>query len=67
MINIIINGKEFTYSNEITVFELLKELKIAEKVMAVAINMQIIKQDKWDKTFVKNGDKIEFLHFVGGG
>jgi sulfur carrier protein len=67
MINIVVNGKDFTFNKQITILDLLKELKIEDKVMAVAIDMEIVKKDKWQETKVENGNKIEFLHFVGGG
>jgi len=67
MINIVVNGKDFTFNKQITILDLLKELKIEDKVMAVAIDMEIVKKEKWQETKVKNGNKIEFLHFVGGG
>jgi len=37
------------------------------KVMAAAVNMQIVKQDMWDKFSLNDGDKLELLDFVGGG
>jgi sulfur carrier protein len=38
-----------------------------EKVMAAAVNMEIVKKEDWDKKTLKEGDKIELLQFVGGG
>jgi sulfur carrier protein len=64
---IIVNGKEMETSNSITVWELLKNLKIEEKVMAVAINMNIIKKERWKEHKIEENDKLELLHFVGGG
>jgi len=65
--NIIVNGKELTYNTKLTLAQLLKELKVEDKVMAIAINMEIVKKDDWNKTSLKEGDKVELLHFVGGG
>ncbi len=65
--NLIINGENRNIKDNSTISDILKELKIEDKVMAVAVNMEIIKQDKWNKYTPKDGDKIEFLHFVGGG
>jgi sulfur carrier protein len=64
---IVVNGKELDVKEDITVLELLNELKIKDKVMAVAINMNIVKKDKWDIYKISNADKVELLHFVGGG
>jgi sulfur carrier protein len=64
---IIVNGQEYHYDKQITLQQLIQDLKIVNKVMASAINMEIVKKDKWDKTILKDGDKIELLQFVGGG
>jgi sulfur carrier protein len=63
----IVNGKEIDTKENITVLELLKELKIEDKVMAVAINMEIVKKDNWSTHTILELDQIELLHFVGGG
>lgn len=65
--NVIVNGKEINIKEETTVNELLNQLEIKDKVMAVAINMEIVKKDNWSNHLIKEGDKIELLHFVGGG
>ena len=64
---IIINGQTKEISQNTTLLQLIKELNLEGKVMAAAINMEIVKKDKWDKTVLKEDDKIELLDFVGGG
>ena len=64
---LIVNGKELITKELITVSELLQELKIENKTMATAVNMEIIKKENWDTYQLKEKDKVEFLHFVGGG
>ena len=65
--NIVVNGKKIDIKNNITIENLLKELRVEDKVMSVAVNMEIVKKDNWNTYKVKDGDKIELLHFVGGG
>jgi len=65
--NIIVNGQEKTFHKELSLMELLESLSLVGKVMAAAVNMEIIKQDKWEIHTLHNGDKIELLDFVGGG
>jgi sulfur carrier protein len=65
--NIIINGQMREFNDNMTLLAVLKELSLEEKVMAAAINMNIIKQDSWKTHLVKEGDKLELLDFVGGG
>ena len=42
-------------------------MSLEDKVMAAAVNMNIVKQDSWDSYTLKDGDKLELLDFVGGG
>jgi len=65
--NIIVNGEELNIKSNTTVEGLLDKLEIKDKVMAVAINMEIVKKDKWNSHIIKENDKLELLHFVGGG
>lgn len=65
--NIIINGEVKTFKENTTLMQVLKELSLEGKVMAAAINMEIVKQDSWDKCVLSDGDKLELLDFVGGG
>ncbi len=62
-----VNGKEINIKEDTTVEELLKELKILDKTMAAAVNMSIVKKEKWNSFILKENDKVEFLNFVGGG
>jgi len=64
---IIVNGQEKQYSNEININDVLKDLSLIGKVMAAAVNMNIVKQSEWDKYTLQDGDKLELLDFVGGG
>ncbi|MDQ7044134.1 MAG: sulfur carrier protein ThiS [Sulfurimonas sp.] len=65
--NIIVNGQEKSFNENITIEELLKVLELEGKVMAAAVNMDIVKQDSWNTHRLKDGDKLELLDFVGGG
>jgi sulfur carrier protein len=65
---IIVNGQEKKYlGNEISLSQVLEDLSLVGKVMAAAVNMDIIKQNDWEKYTLKDGDKLELLDFVGGG
>ena len=65
--NIIVNGEAKDFKEAITVEELLKELSLDGKVMAAAVNMDIVKQNNWNAHILNDGDKLELLDFVGGG
>jgi sulfur carrier protein len=64
---IIINGDARTVKEDTRLGQLLDELGLKEKVMAAAINMEIVKQELWDTHELHNGDRLELLDFVGGG
>ncbi|ACM93326.1 thiamine biosynthesis protein ThiS [Nautilia profundicola AmH] len=64
---IIINGHEKEIQQNTTVKQLLEDLKVLDKTMAVAVNMKIVKKDDWDKYTLQENDKVEALNFVGGG
>ena len=65
--NIIVNGEAREFKSENTLLEILKELSLEGKVMAAAVNMEIVKQDSWNTHMLNDGDKLELLDFVGGG
>jgi len=62
-----INGEEKELANNLSLACIIKDLKIEDKVMAAALNMDIVKKNEWQTCKPKNGDKIELLQFVGGG
>ena len=64
---LIINGDIKNIEDNITLYQIIEDLKIQDKVMAAAINMDIVKKDDWDSFVPKDGDKLELLQFVGGG
>ena len=65
--NIIVNGETRKFKSESTLLEILNELSLESKVMAAAVNMEIVKQDSWNTYKLNDGDKLELLDFVGGG
>lgn len=64
---LIVNGQEKKFNDNITLKEIIKKLQIEDKVMAAAVNMEVVKKDKWDRFTPNDGDKLELLQFVGGG
>jgi len=63
---LIVNGKEKNIEAK-TVQDLLDELDLNEKVMAIAVNLDVIKKEEWISFKLKQNDKVELLQFVGGG
>ena len=62
-----VNGEEREVASATTLEQLIQSLGLESKVMAAAVNMEIVKQDAWGKAVLNDGDTIELLDFVGGG
>ena len=63
---IFLNGDERKFSGK-TVTELLSELGISPARVAVELNLDIIPRNIYETTDINPGDRIEIVHFVGGG
>ena len=64
---LIINGENKSFDDTFSLQQIITDLQIEDKVMAAAVNMDIVKKDNWGNFIPKNNDKIELLQFVGGG
>lgn len=62
-----INGEAKNLNGELSIRDLLKELQVEEKIVALSVNANLVKRDTWDSTLIKENDKIELLQFMGGG
>ncbi len=67
MAKIQLNGSKLELSNKKSIATLLKKYKINNKNIAVELNGIIINRSKYKLTFIKDKDKIEIVHFIGGG
>ena len=66
-IKIRVNGKVKSIFDNYTVLDLVKNLNIPIKKVAIELNQQIIDKKKISKINLKKNDKIEIVHFIGGG
>ena len=66
-VKIKINGKNRSINEKMTLKSLLNINKVTLNKVAIELNKQIIDKKKIDKIKLKNGDKIEIVHFIGGG
>ena len=62
-----INGKVIKTKDNIKLSELLKNLKIPLKKVAIELNQEIVDKTILNKINLKKNDKIEIVHFIGGG
>jgi len=66
-IKIKINGKFSTINENLTLSTFIKQLKIPLKKVAIELNLEIIDKNIINKIKLKHNDKIEIVHFIGGG
>ena len=66
-IKIKVNGKFKTVLNNSKLSDLLKNLKIPIKKVAIELNQEIIDKKRTSNIKLKKDDKIEIVHFIGGG
>jgi thiamine biosynthesis protein ThiS len=64
---LIINGEEKTFAGDLTLSELLTQLGMKADRVAVELNRQIVSRADWPRTRLRQGDRLEIVHFVGGG
>ena len=66
-IKIKVNGKFKSISDIYKISDLVKELRIPLKKVAIELNQEIIDKKNINKIILKKHDKIEIVHFLGGG
>ena len=66
-IKIKVNGKIKNINENSNLFELINYLEIPIKKVAIELNEEIVDKKKLKKIILKKKDKIEIVHFIGGG
>ncbi len=66
-IKIVVNGKVLIVNLKFSLKNLIEKLKAPTNKIAIELNEEIVDKKKLNKIFLKNKDKIEIVHFIGGG
>ncbi|MDC2974175.1 thiamine biosynthesis protein ThiS [Pelagibacteraceae bacterium GOM-A1] len=66
-IKITVNGKQMQIIPKFTLKSLITKLKMPLNKIAIELNKKIIDKNRISKIRLKKGDKIEIVHFIGGG
>ncbi|MCH1542773.1 MAG: sulfur carrier protein ThiS [Alphaproteobacteria bacterium] len=66
-IEIIINGEKQAFNSAVSVADLLARLGLPEKKIAVEHNLEIVPKSAYASHMVEAGDRVEIVHFIGGG
>ena len=67
MAKIQLNGKKITVKSNLTIYDLLKKNRLNNKKVAIEHNGIIIPKINFKKRYLKRNDKVEIVHFIGGG
>ena len=67
MAKIQLNGKIIVVKSNYSLFDLLKKYKLTKKKIAIEHNGLIIQKTNLKKKYLKDNDKVEIVHFIGGG
>ena len=65
--NLIINGEDRQFDSALTLSALLERLGMKPDRVAVELNRQLVPRERWGITQLGEDDKLEIVHFVGGG
>ena len=66
MAKIQINGRKIALKQNFYIIDVLKKYKLNKKKVAIELNGKILNKNNYNRK-LKNNDKIEIVHFIGGG
>jgi thiamine biosynthesis protein ThiS len=62
-----INGEQQEVNDGLGLSELITHLKLRADQIAIELNHEVVRRSAWESTIVQPNDRIEIVHFVGGG
>lgn len=65
--NLTINGEDRVLEKADTVSALVEQLGMKQDRVAIELNREIVPREHWLQTALQDGDRLEIVHFVGGG
>lgn len=67
LVKILLNGKPNEIKADLSVSDLLLKWKVRPELVTVEVNEEILQKLDYDSTVLKDGDKVEFVFYMGGG
>ena len=64
---VFVNGDEKEFGVGISLAELITQLDLPAPRIAIELNREVVRRSDWGSTILKDDDRIEIVHFVGGG
>jgi sulfur carrier protein len=65
--HIFINGEDKSFADPLSLGQLVEQLGMKGDRVAVELNREIVSRAQWSETSLRDGDRREIVHFVGGG
>jgi sulfur carrier protein len=65
--HLFINGDEKSFADSLSLAQLIEQLGMKGDRVAVELNREIVSRAQWAETNLNDGDRLEIVHFVGGG
>lgn len=62
-----VNGERLEVEEGATLAELVLALKLVPERLAIERNREVVRRTDWPQTMLSEGDRIEIVHFIGGG
>jgi thiamine biosynthesis protein ThiS len=67
LIRVYINGESRELAETPSLAELITQLELPVARIAVELNREVVRRSDWSSTMLRDDDRIEIVHFVGGG
>jgi len=64
---VFVNGEERDFDSATSLAELVTQLDLPVARIAIELNRDVVRRSDWGSTMLNDGDRIEIVHFVGGG
>ncbi len=65
--NIVVNGEKKEVAENLDLSALIEHLSLPDERIAVELNREVVRKKDWETIKINDADKIEIIHFVGGG
>jgi thiamine biosynthesis protein ThiS len=67
ILRVYVNGEAREFSSPLSLDQLIAELDLPPARIAVELNRTVVRRSEWSTTELRDDDRIEVVHFVGGG
>jgi sulfur carrier protein len=64
---VLINGEKIEVSGRPSLSELLRDFSFTDGRIAIELNKVVVRRNEWSNVIINDADRIEIIHFVGGG